>query len=337
MTSLLLFGAYANGNIGDTYQAESLGRHLKAIRPDYDLVATSGSEVARDYTFSHGTTVPTPTSIRDFDLINSHDALLIGGGGLLASVHRPLNSETWVNNVKIPIIIAGVGANEAVSEKCAPLLKKAAVVSARDDFSLACFRKYRDDAFLMNDPILADDGFEQVRDGTVISGGAMCLIPRKMTEKNEPVYEFMNATMRSKDVALSMFPTTDHKSGAMGKFTRPGIQDAYDLPEMLEVLKGSSIVVSERFHGCIIALRLGLPTIGLTNAPDDKMSKIHNLYDQIGHPHLRLSQRHDKLNRAQMFDLLRERFDWPSIRTFLDDTTTNYRTALDKALKLASL
>jgi len=43
--------------------------------------------------------------------VNQFKALIIGGGGIFASKHPPLDAESFAEGLTLPIIVLGVGAN----------------------------------------------------------------------------------------------------------------------------------------------------------------------------------------------------------------------------------
>src|SRR3712207_2872937 len=96
MKRVLIFGAYANGNLGDAEQAASVARHLRAYRPELDVVAVAHSVADKPYSPSPASRGQNLVDILDPAFVNGFDSLLIGGGGLLASKHKPLTQADWV-------------------------------------------------------------------------------------------------------------------------------------------------------------------------------------------------------------------------------------------------
>ncbi|QZO01167.1 polysaccharide pyruvyl transferase family protein [Chenggangzhangella methanolivorans] len=160
---ILLIGAYANGNIGDLHQASSLAHHLSAILPEAVVHATSNSVAAKPYDFPRPDHVLPPSILRDYDRLSEYDAVIVGGGGLLAAIHRPLNSPNWPLHVTPPIILLSMGASAEVAQRCQTLIRRAAVVTGRDEQSCAVLRRFRDDVELIPDPILADERLDALR------------------------------------------------------------------------------------------------------------------------------------------------------------------------------
>ncbi len=309
---LLIFGAYANGNIGDQFQANSVAHHIRRLCPDAQVFATSNSSAQRPYEFDSDYVLPEGT-IYDPDAVNSFDALIVGGGGLLASVHKPLANPDWVQSIKSPIMLFALGASREVAEKCEALIRRATIVTARDAFSQEILREIRAETTLLNDPILMDDRLD--RESHTFGNSSLCLIPRKMTDKNQGVYKSLSQQMIRDDSVLSMFPATDTASGALQTLDKPHATiEAWKMQELVGAIDDAGYVLSERYHGCILALKRGAPTIGLVNSDTETRSKVGELYRQVGHGHLLLSYRNNPLTREQIVAKLDLEFDAAGVR-----------------------
>jgi polysaccharide pyruvyl transferase WcaK-like protein len=303
MKRALLFGAYANGNIGDTFQANSLARGLKRADPTMELFATSASSIDRPYEFEGGETIPDLSFIKDAKRVNRFSALVVGGGGLLASKHRPLEDAAWVGRISVPIILCGVGASQETVELCRALVESALVVTVRDTASLRAIRKVRPDATLLYDPILADPTLDEPSENT---GSALCAIPRRLETTNRALLQHLNGLLRPDDTVLSFFPTADEPSGALDLFKGRSIMKATSLTDVRATMTRARLVVSQRYHGCILALKWGIPCLGVIDEGTSSNSKITELYRQLGHEHLAVPtgqpSRQDLLARAQDID-----------------------------------
>ncbi|QZN99721.1 polysaccharide pyruvyl transferase family protein [Chenggangzhangella methanolivorans] len=191
----------------------------------------------------------------DPEVVNRYSALVIGGGGLLASVHRPMDSQSWVESVKIPIILLSLGVSEDALEKCRPLVERAEVVSGRDDFSCEMISRIRSDVRYLNDPILTDPRLDAAPAPT--RPGRLTVIPRKQTDRYRQVYTLLEAELAPDDLVVSMFPATDEASGVFDTFPASPTARLTTMSELCEQIDGSGVVVSSRYHGCIIALKRG--------------------------------------------------------------------------------
>jgi polysaccharide pyruvyl transferase WcaK-like protein len=299
MGRVLIFGAYGNGNIGDEYQAASVARHITRCRPDFEVFATSASVRGIQFDFPAERRIDRLDAITDADFVNQFDALVIGGGGLLASMHTPLGDAAWVARLQVPIYILAVGASTDTAQRCQALILKAISVSARDDFSLNVIRHIRPDAELLHDPILMDAAILPASQAETTDG--LCIIPRKMTEKNKSTYVHLQQVLQHADTVMSMFPATDKKSGWFDVFKNHEVVLATRLPDMLDAMTRHRVVVSERYHGCILALKMGIPCLGLVSS-DNPESKIKNLYEQLGIAKFLVNLRRTPHDRAALLE-----------------------------------
>lgn len=106
---ILCVGAFANGNLGDMYQADAIARLIAASGVDAEVVSASPSKRGAFYPVSNHHAA-SPGSLFDMEFVNSFDIMIVGGGGLLSARHRPLNDPGWVSNVRIPMIALSLGA-----------------------------------------------------------------------------------------------------------------------------------------------------------------------------------------------------------------------------------
>lgn len=322
---LLIFGAYANGNIGDQFQANSVAHHIRRLCPDAQVFATSNSAAGRPYEFETEYVLPEKT-IHDPEVVNRFDALIVGGGGLLASVHKPLANPDWVERIKCPIMLFALGASREVAAKCGAVIRRAETVTARDSFSLEVLQEIRAETTLLNDPILMDERLE--RDPVAEGKSRLCIIPRKMTEKNEGVYKSLSRQMVDGDTVVSMFPATDTASGALRALEKPNATiETWKMQELVDAMDNAGYMLSERYHGCILALKRGVPTIGLVNSNTETRSKIGELYRQVSHEHLLLSYRNHPLTREQIVAKLDSEFDGGAVKHALTSMRQQFETS----------
>lgn len=305
MKRILIFGAYANGNLGDAEQAASVARHLKAYNNSLEIMSISHSLADRLYYPGPAKIARNLLDILDIDFVNSFDALFIGGGGLLASKHRPMDNSNWVEAINIPIVIFGVGASTDVVNMCEALVKKAAVVTARDSFSIDALSTLRPDTFLLRDPILNDRSIDDLLQPRESSDGLsrMCVIPRKMVSKAEATYRSLSDAMLRRDFVVSVFPTTDEKSGALAYFEGKTLFNTVEMKSFIDAVSPASLLISDRYHGCILGLKLGIPTLPCTRTKADDASKIFNLYRDLKMSDELYVNAEALLSRNELFDL----------------------------------
>jgi polysaccharide pyruvyl transferase WcaK-like protein len=313
----LLFGAYANGNIGDHYQATALRRHIARLDPEAEVWSASASRAQLYYEFDPVRRLRGELAIERVERVNAFSALLIGGGGLLASTHHPLGDAAWVDEIKIPIALIAVGATDEVVGRCGAVVDKAAIVTARDEQSIKALQKRRRDVTLLCDPILADPGLN----ADEASGyGPVAVIPRKQDDTNSGLYRALSRMLGSSDRAVSMFPNADDESGALDRFSNLDVRRARTMAFMLHSLKGVSAVFSDRYHGCILSMKRGLPCLGLGPAPGQKIA---SLYAQLGWPELVLSGP-SSFTRDDMINLLKQYFSRRVAREFIQEMELDF-------------
>lgn len=280
---VLCLGAYANGNVGDMAQAEALTAMVLAARPDAEVVSISPSARGSAYPARNHTAGPV-TAAFDHDYINSFDVLLVGGGGLIAAPHRPLNDAEWVAGLKIPCVTVAVGAAGDTPGATADFLRKCRMVSVRDEFSHAAVAGIRPDAEIVMDPILlAGPRSEPLAPAAERRG--ILWVPGKLVPGTVPLYDdlMMRLLAPRSDLIVSLNPETDRRSGFPEVFgdTVVSLDSAEDFQAKAQ---RHAFVVSERYHGCILALTAGVPCVGLSLRNPTVTSKIDELFRRIGRP-----------------------------------------------------
>jgi polysaccharide pyruvyl transferase WcaK-like protein len=296
MRKIIITGAYGNGNIGDEYQALSLARHLQRVAPGTEIYAKSLLNDKSDFEFPPRFRIPTrpldsiEAIIRDAQEINRFDGLIIGGGGLLAADHKPLFFTEWTHAVNVPFALISIGADERSAGRASHLIKKARCVSARDSFSVEKLSAFRSDTAFSPDPILSDTALNLTPRSP---SNHVCFIPRRAVGKNVAAYRKLAQLLRPSDFILSMFPLVDFQSGLREIFVKQDIYSVNTINMLSKYLKEARFVISERYHGCIVALKMGVPCLGVVTATQPETSKIYNLYQQLGIPDLLLWPRRE--------------------------------------------
>lgn len=337
MKNILCFGAYSNGNVGDAGQAASLARHLHRLSlSPTKITMMSNNSADIDYWGDGFEKSKNMIDIKDFDLINSFDVLVIGGGGLFAGRHRPLNSANWVGNIKIPVAICAVGANPNVVLECKELILKSSFVSGRDPYSVQALRMIRRDVDLLSDPILCDAFYNDQFNNRPSREGYypenLCYIPRKENAKNTKLRPVLSSLFFPSDRVISMFPATDLASGTLEKFKDFQIDFATQVPDLLNLFSQDFLYLSERYHGCILALNSGLPCIGVVNSKSDESSKILQLYKALGMEDCIIQTKDNNLTRTGLIALANQ-FDFLIINNKLVQLRKSFDFIFCKMLK----
>jgi hypothetical protein len=281
---VLLFGAFGNGNMGDVYQAMAVRAHIKKNwgLADDSIFSCSLLNIA-PYPFPPENILP-PESILNYELINSFDCLVVGGGGLLTHPHDPLSDAEWARRINIPIVLLSVAASSSKMDGHARLLENSLIVSGRDSESLKALRSRRVDSKLIPDPILSVDNIQSLTEFDT---------PSKLLPPNidilwilkYPSNDFDVQTLQwisrhiSKDLArkhviVAIEPMLDTPLDAY--FPDTNILYFYSLSELSAYIEKSNFVFSMRFHGVIFSVMQSRPTFGFSQI------KIKALFDESG-------------------------------------------------------
>lgn len=278
---VLCLGAYANGNLGDMYQADAIAQLLKEIDPSIQVTSVSPSKRMSEYPSLHHEAGPSGGAF-DLKYINSFDLLLIGGGGLLSAPHRPLNETDWVSGINIPICTVSIGAVRETVEDCTDFIEKCAVVSVRDEFSHNAVHLRRSDATIIMDPILLN-GIKA--DHIPLQGGrGIAFVPGKIVPGTQEIWRnaIENTYISSRDTINSFNPITDKNSGFDNIF--PDVQYLDDVETFIETAVKSRFILSERYHAVIYGLASGVPSLGVCLRSSAVTSKIQELFRKVGFP-----------------------------------------------------
>lgn len=287
---ILLFGAYGNGNLGDAYQAMAMRQLLMRTLglPSESIFATC--LMGDDFAFPPEQRLPCD-AILDPATVNGFDALVIGGGGLLAHPHQPLTDAAWVAALDLPIVLFAIGASSQLAGDHRALLDKAWALSARDEPSLAALRSIRADAVIARDPILcvgelgspSDEGPQAQQAAPIGATAAACpakvqtlwILKHPSTPQDEALLDAFATYIAEQQAAahqvVAIEPHLDQAlehwfAGRVAYITRAG--------DLSRRIRSSSRVVSMRFHGAVFAAIEGKPSLGCSQP------KIAHLYEE---------------------------------------------------------
>jgi hypothetical protein len=296
---VLLLGAFANGNIGDAYQAEVLAAELRAVDPGLEISSVSPSRRGDPYPADNHVALPSE-AIHDAATLNAFDVILVGGGGLLAAPHAPLNDPDWVAGIETRLCAVGLGcagdaplASRAFVERCDRF-------SARDEYSVAAVGDLRDDVELVMDPILLGDLMPELEPLPQEGLRGIACVAGKLLPATTPFYETLQRDFLTDraDSLISLNEETDRTSGFDQVFERP-IVYARSIEDVLESYRGRAFAVSERYHGCILAIKWGMPCFGIALRSQIVTSKITELYRRLGIGGA-IIRTNDDLNRSRL-------------------------------------
>jgi hypothetical protein len=298
---VLLIGAYANGNLGDAYQADAIARLVREIAPDASVASSSPSGRALPYPASNHEPLPRGV-VDDVDALNEFDLILVGGGGLLAAKHRPLNEAAWVEGISVPLCAVSVGVAAPTADLCAPFIQRCDLFSVRDGFSFAAAAPYRDDLVITKDALLVESSTRR----PPTSRDSVLWVPGKLTEASKPFYRRLRETGiidTERDTIASFNEASDRNSGFEETFG-DGVRYLTTLPQFDALASSTEFVVSERYHGCIFSLRAGAACLGLALRARIPTSKTVELFSDLRMPEA-LIRIDDPLDRSALTALAR--------------------------------
>jgi hypothetical protein len=153
------------------------------------------------------------------------------------------------------------------------LVRHAAIASGRDRESVEELAKCNAETLECPDPILAL--FRAPRTPAVPgTGRGRCFIPRgPVTEWHRRVA----ASLREEDRVVLLEAGVDWQL----LYLFPNARVARSLDELANEVTECEVAISERFHGAIVSLLCGRPTIGICRG-DHNSSKIRSLFDKLG-------------------------------------------------------
>lgn len=330
--SVLLVGAYANGNIGDTYQAEAIASELAAIDPTLKVSSVSPSKLAAPYPSRNHQALPASV-LWDADHLNSFDLILVGGGGLLAAPHHPLNDVSWVEQITTRLcgLSLGVAADPVLASRA--FVERCDLFSVRDEFSASHVAAMRKDVVIVPDPILLG-GQVDVVGGAVPAErrrGVAC-ISGKHVPATVNVWQRLEQELLTSpnDPVISVNPVTDRRSGFDETFLRK-VSYIPSVVALSQQLLRRRFVVSERYHGCIFALKWGIPVYGIALRSADVTSKITELFRWLELDDF-LIRPDSQFRRPSLARKADEAFDFAAIHSRLEGERDRLRAYLRQCL-----
>lgn len=279
---VLLLGAYANGNIGDMYQADALAAEILNLPVEVEVFSVSPSTRRAEFSSERHTVLP-PESLSDPALLNSHDVILVGGGGLLSAAHPPLNDKSWVDSISTRLCAVSIGASQETALECQEFIQRCDFFSVRDEYSANGVAEFRPSVDISMDPILlASSQISPPPDSDERRTG-ISWIPAKLTPGTTAFYSDLMRTCwnEKSDTLLSFNQVTDEKSGFSEMFPKT-MNYIHTIDDFRRLTTSRAFSVSERYHGCIMSIKNHRPCIGMALRSDVVTSKITELYRRLG-------------------------------------------------------
>jgi polysaccharide pyruvyl transferase WcaK-like protein len=286
----MLFGAFGNGNLGDTYQALAVRHHLLGIGlEDRNIFACSMLD-RHDYPFPGDRKLPASYAKRTAELNARFSAVLVGGGGLLAHPHEPLEDLQWARSVTIPVMFLGVGANADCTRRSSELLDGALAISGRDRLSLeALAHGTARECFMMRDPALcvADAASLLAFDPPSHADAerhepidVLWILRSPVNDEESRLIQFVldqvHGDRRRHSVAVTEL---DRDAGLKERMPGTPIRQPENLRAFFSLADRAQCIFSMRYHGVIFAALAGKAAYGLS-----QKSKVECLYTECGLP-----------------------------------------------------
>ena len=303
------FTAAGNGNWGDNMQPTTWINIFNAWGiPLNALSSVSCDTCEHAYPWPNATTrhrISTTTREREVNADDSlaaafqdTDVLWVGGGGIFGYPHRPLahNAGDWqqwaVKTKGILPVFAAVGsvasANGANLIKASSKLVESAVfVSGRGSLEKTAFNmalggsssakgfNFSNVPF-MPDPILSDYVTYpmQVRSNS-LQNRPICWIFRS---EDEAFLKQVSKLVNKNDILYAMEGKDGDYHGLIPQATLRFYNQGTDF--FGDISSSCKMMVSQRYHGVIMALRAGIPTVGLYEYFPHKVSDVMELIDE---------------------------------------------------------
>lgn len=284
----VLIGNYGVGNLGD----EALKDYFLSTYLD----VTWSIVVAR--ADQPGEFPRLPTGIRSFfgtewwktiGAIRNADAVIFGGGSLFTDTESILACILWFSHAAVafffgkPVLLAfqGVGPfRSRVGEALAKyVLRRAVFVSVRDVESAAKIASWNMNIKVVQsfDPVIYDVRNKESHR----SKNVLIVIPRRhsgdkffaavrLAEKQHPqapirVLLLQSSDAREREIARKLLREFE---------SRVTVQPVHSIHELATEVSTAVLVVSERYHGAIAALGLGVPLTIVYRAKGDKLDEL---------------------------------------------------------------
>jgi polysaccharide pyruvyl transferase WcaK-like protein len=281
---ILLFGAFGNKNFGDDLCLAALVHQLRKIQPDCDLTVSPMRSESINQNLAGDITVLNRNILDNPAEINQYDMLALGPGGIFEWPHEPFIHADWCRDITIPIVLMAVGVWPHRAYQ--PLFEKAAFLGARDHASYQNCKLMGggDQVSLMPDPALASDYLEHASAQDAVYDIGFCLrqwLPMAY-EQDRLLAECRElASVESLFVAFEggvCEGASALNDDALGYEVSPeGRHVPYDLSldSYLREIGQCNRLLAMRYHGCILGLRCGVPTAGISYLP--KVSALFEL------------------------------------------------------------
>lgn len=274
---ILLFGAYGNGNLGDAIQSYYVEKVVRRLLPDEKLELYSSSWIDLAEYPTQDAFIVEPGALLNPWFLAAMDFVVVGGGGLVSPAHYPLTDIGWLSFIErlgVPFGLLGIGvassanSDPRIAAGFRRLASLAAFGSSRtasgvDQLKKACPDK--DEAVVFPDPVLLSLAFKEGIDRrpTLRNGRKTFAFIIKSPSNpeqakfNSAVLEFVGGRPETRIIAIE--PRRD------GKLSKqfPNIVMVSTEDQLRQAIGDADVLISSRFHGCILGIGYGLATFGV--------------------------------------------------------------------------
>lgn len=323
MTKYAVSGYIGFDNFGDEAIAAVLTDYLKKNNAEkITLLSAAPKKTSNLYG------VNSVYMLNFFKTIIESDVLISGGGSLLQDV-TSLKSLLYYLSVIMfalvcgkKVIIFAQGFTPFRTEfgrfMTEFVLKRCHLITVRDSVSQQFLKKMKIESLLIGDPVYAINipaGLNhsgigiQLRSCPAVNDDFLFKLAKTLTEKY-PNEEFQLFSLQD---SLDM-PVLEKFAGMISSFAgRTKIHSNMTAEEIITEISGLKILISMRFHSCVISAKAGVKTLGLNYDV-----KVKNLSEAIGFPCINLlscdvSEGLEELDKTNPEKYNYPRFNFPDI------------------------
>lgn len=291
----LLVGNYGVGNLGDEALKEYFLRAFSQV--EWQVLSSN----------PHGTELPRfPAGVRSFfgfqwiktlRALWHSDGVVFGGGSLFTDAESWQACWlwwchafwAWLFQKKIILAFQGVGPHHTWLGKVLTrwVVQRAVYISVRDELSLARVKTWQSKAELIQsfDPVFSRI---HMKEYDVTANGTLVIIPRKNSDAllQTVVQELLQADRWQKVCCISMQPGDPQERKYILELRESVHQECEvvevrTLDQLVTAVSQGSFVLSQRYHGALVAMALGRELQVVPQAEKDKIASIQRIIANI--------------------------------------------------------
>lgn len=283
--SLILVGNYGAGNAGDDALRDAFVHALPDARWTVVSAAPAVGELHR-----------LPGGLRSLlrmrwlqtiMVVRKADAVVFGGGTLLTDIESVRACFLWWLHAVVaaffgvPVLFAAQGIGPFRSRLgrwfARDALRRAVFVSVRDDASLRRIEAFNLSTKIVrtSDPVFL---FFSSKKNDDRSKNVYVIIPRGNSTASFVDSAIAGAREASRARIALLQPGDPAERALAARIARAlpsaEIVDAPDMESLAEVLQDAAAVITQRYHGAIAAIGMGIPCLAVPQEPGDKIDQI---------------------------------------------------------------